>query len=125
LLILFFLFFKNRDVFRLKKGIKGDYKAGYSVFIISYKESEENQKRFNDVKKSFKESPRYKGFRSIAERIFQGLISFSLPRFAENNTNIISNFGHKVVNSPDFVYIGQSENLIIFNHMVNSDERGR
>jgi len=63
--------FFTQDVFRLKKGIKGDYKAGYSVFIINYKDSEENQKRFNDVKKSFKESPRYKGFRSIDERLFQ------------------------------------------------------
>lgn len=63
--------FFTQDVFRLKEGIKGDYKAGYSVFIISYKDSEEDQKRFNDVKKSFKESPRYKGFRSIDERLFQ------------------------------------------------------
>ncbi|TET80156.1 MAG: hypothetical protein E3J41_00045 [Candidatus Cloacimonadota bacterium] len=63
--------FFTQDIFRLKKGIKGDYKAGYSVFIISYKESEENQKIFNDVKKSFEESPRYKDFRSINERFFQ------------------------------------------------------
>jgi hypothetical protein len=65
-----YLFF-TRDVFRLKEGIKGDYQAGYSVFIISYEESGEDQKRFTDVKKSFKESPRYKDFRSIDERLFQ------------------------------------------------------
>ena len=63
--------FFTQDVFRLKKGIKGDYKAGYSVFIISYKDSKENQKRFNDVKKSFEESPRYKDFKSVDERFFQ------------------------------------------------------
>ncbi len=63
--------FFTQDIFRLNKGIKGDYKAGYSVFIISYKESEEDQKIFNDVKKSFMESPRYKDFRSIDERFFQ------------------------------------------------------
>ncbi len=63
--------FFTQDVFRLKKGIKGDYKAGYSVFIISYKDSKENQSRFNDVKKSFEESPRYKDFKSVDERLFQ------------------------------------------------------
>ncbi len=61
----------------------------------------------------------------INATVYSSIISFSLPCSAENNTNILSNFGHKVVNSSDFVYIGQSENLIIFNHMVNSDERGR
>ena len=63
--------FFTRDVFRLKEGIKGDYKAGYSVFIIGYKDSEENQKIFNDVKKSFMESPRYKDFKSVDEKLFQ------------------------------------------------------
>ena len=63
--------FFTQDVFRLKEGIKGDYKARYSVFIISYKDCEEYQKRFNDVKKSFKESPRYKNFKSADEKLFQ------------------------------------------------------
>ncbi len=63
--------FFTQDVFRLKKGIKGDYKAGYSVFIISYKDSKENQPRFNDVKKSFEESPRYKDYKSVDEKLFQ------------------------------------------------------
>ncbi len=63
--------FFTQNVFRLKKGIKGDYKAGYSVFIISYKDSKENQSRFNDVKKSFEESPRYKDFKSVDEKLFQ------------------------------------------------------
>jgi len=63
--------FFTRDVFRLKKGIKGDYKAGYSVFIISYEDSKENQSRFNDVKRSFEENPRYKDFRSVDEKLFQ------------------------------------------------------
>jgi hypothetical protein len=63
--------FFTQDVFRLEKGIKGEYRAGYSLFIISYKDSEENQKIFNNVKKSFRESPRYKGFKSVDERIFR------------------------------------------------------
>jgi len=63
--------FFTQDVFRLKEGIKGDYKAGYSVFMISYKDSEENQKRFNDVKKNFKESPKYKDFKPVDEKLFQ------------------------------------------------------
>ena len=61
--------FFTKDVFRLWEGIKGDYRAGYSLFIISHKDSEENQKIFNDVRKSFKESPRYKGFKSVDERL--------------------------------------------------------
>jgi len=63
--------FFTQDVFRLGKGTKGDYLVGYSLFIIGYKDSEESQKIFNDVKKSFKESPRYKGFKSVDELIFQ------------------------------------------------------
>jgi hypothetical protein len=63
--------FFTQDVFRLKKGIKGDYKTEYSVFIISYKDSKENPSRFNDVKKNFEESPRYKDFRSVDEKLFQ------------------------------------------------------
>lgn len=62
--------FFTRDVFNLEDGIKGDYKAGYSVFIINYKDKEENQKRFNKVKKNFKESPRYKNFNSVDEKLF-------------------------------------------------------
>ncbi len=63
--------FFTQDVFRLKKGIKSDYKAGYSVFIISYKDSKENRSRFNEVRKSFEESPRYKDFRFVDEKLFQ------------------------------------------------------
>jgi hypothetical protein len=46
----------------------------------------------------------------IKATVYSSIISFSLPRFVENDTNILSNFGHKVANSPDFMYIGQSEN---------------
>jgi hypothetical protein len=63
--------FFTQDVFRFKKGVKGDYKAGYSVFIISYEDSKENQSRFNDVKRIFEESPRYKDFKSVDEKLFQ------------------------------------------------------
>jgi len=63
--------FFTQDVFHLKKGIKGDYKTGYSVFLIDYKDRDENQKRFNAVKTSFKESQRYKNFKPVDEKIFQ------------------------------------------------------
>ena len=63
--------FFAQDVFSIEEGIKGDYKAGYSVFIISYRANEESKKKFNAVKTSFKESQKYKNFKLVDEKLFQ------------------------------------------------------
>ncbi|MFQ6081918.1 MAG: DUF6599 family protein [Candidatus Aminicenantia bacterium] len=59
--------FFTQDVFGLKEGIKGDYKAEYSVFIIKYEDNDECHKRYNEVRKSLKESSRYNNFRIIGD----------------------------------------------------------
>jgi len=56
-----FQFFAE-DVFGLKEGIKGDYKNGYSTFIIHH--GDDKQEKYNEVKKAFKESPRYSEYRT-------------------------------------------------------------
>jgi len=63
--------FFTRDVFSLKKGVKGDYKTGYSIFLFSYKNSEECRNRFIEVKTSFKESQRYNNFKPVDDELFK------------------------------------------------------
>ncbi|NQT79480.1 MAG: hypothetical protein HQ555_03695 [Candidatus Aminicenantes bacterium] len=63
--------FFTRDVFSLKKGVKGDYKTGYSIFLFNYKNGEEGQNRFIEVKTSFKESQRYKDFNPVGDELFK------------------------------------------------------
>ena len=54
--------FFAEDVFGAKEGIRGDYKKGYSVFVIHHGDDE--QEKYIEVKKAFRESPRYKNFKS-------------------------------------------------------------
>jgi len=63
--------FFTKDVFWLKGGVKGDYKDGYSLFIISYDDIDESKKRFSKAKKNFRESPRYKNYEPFVEKAFQ------------------------------------------------------
>ncbi|MDH5704777.1 MAG: hypothetical protein OEZ45_02060 [Candidatus Aminicenantes bacterium] len=63
--------FFTEDVFRLKEGIKGDYKGGYSLYIIESRTAEKGPVDFDDLKKSFKASSRYSHFRSLEELIFR------------------------------------------------------
>jgi len=62
--------FFSRDVFALGRGIRGDYEAGYSVFILLIKEDKERQKRFNEIRKSFRESMRYTEYMPVDEKTF-------------------------------------------------------
>jgi hypothetical protein len=62
--------FFARDIFNLKKGIKGDYEGGYSVFFIQSKDSEVGQKRFDEIKRDFEGSPRYKNLKSLEKELF-------------------------------------------------------
>jgi len=63
--------FFTQDIFSLKQGIKGDYRDGYSVFIVRYSNDDECKERFGEVKKRFKESQRYKNYRFLDEFFIQ------------------------------------------------------
>ena len=63
--------FFTEDVFRLKEGIKGDYKGGYSLYIIKSRTAEKGPVHFDELKRSFEESSRYNHFRSLDEFIFR------------------------------------------------------
>jgi len=63
--------FFTEDVFRLKEGIKGDYRGGYSLYIIKSRAGEKGQVRFDELKRSFEESSRYSHFQSLEELIFR------------------------------------------------------
>jgi hypothetical protein len=62
--------FFARDIFSLKKGIKGDYEGGYSVYFIQSKDGEVGQKRFDEIKKDFEGSPKYKNLKSLEKELF-------------------------------------------------------
>lgn len=63
--------FFTQDVFACREGIKANYKAGYSIYIIEYESIEECQKRFINVKKNFAESSRYNSFNPINDELFR------------------------------------------------------
>lgn len=63
--------FFTKDVFGLKEGVKGDYRDGYSLLLIDYEDNVECQKKLNEAKKSFRESPRYKNYKPFVEKAFQ------------------------------------------------------
>lgn len=57
-------FFK-KNVFFLKEGVRGDYGAGYSVFIFRYENDEACLKIFNKAKESFRKSSNYKKYKVV------------------------------------------------------------
>ena len=63
--------FFSQDVFHLKEGIKGDYEDGYSVYIIESKEGEGGESTYDEVRKSFEESPRYRKFDLLEMNLFR------------------------------------------------------
>ena len=63
--------FFTRDTFHLKEGIKGDYEGGYSVYIIESKEGEGGESAYDEVKKSFEESPKYRKFELLERNLFR------------------------------------------------------
>jgi len=63
--------FFTKDVFHLKEGIKGDYKGGYTVFIIHSHGTEDAQKKFDDVMRHFEQSPKYMDGKLLEEMLFQ------------------------------------------------------
>jgi len=63
--------FFTKDIFAFKEGAIGDYRAGHSVFMLKYKSHDGCQKRFDEVRKGFRESPRYKEFKALDENLFR------------------------------------------------------
>ena len=59
--------FTTTDVFGIKAGVKGDYSAGYSFYIIGYETPERSLERFAAVAKSLQEDPQFKNFRMAAK----------------------------------------------------------
>jgi len=57
--------FFTKDVFGCREGIKGDYKGEYTIFILNYEDRQKASERFEEVKKSFKGSPKYSDFKII------------------------------------------------------------
>lgn len=59
-------FFK-KNVFFLKEGVRGDYGAGYSVFIFKYENDEECLNIFNKAKESVRKSSNYEKYKVVDE----------------------------------------------------------
>jgi hypothetical protein len=63
--------FFTQDVFQLKEGIKGDYRGGYTVYVIQTRKTENGQKKFDDTMRHFEESPKYMDGMLIEEKLFR------------------------------------------------------
>ncbi|UCE21796.1 MAG: hypothetical protein JSV46_06175 [Candidatus Aminicenantes bacterium] len=63
--------FFTKDVFYLKEAVKADYKGGYTVYIINSKETADAQDKFDDVVRSFEQSPKYTNLKQLEESLFQ------------------------------------------------------
>lgn len=63
--------FFTQDVFHFKEGVRGDYRRGYSLFLFKYTDSEECSRRFEEAKKDFKKSQKYKNFEDVNNSFFQ------------------------------------------------------
>lgn len=54
-------FFTGRTVF-LREGARGDYRAGYSLFVLRYDSEEEAAAQWTALSEGFQEDPGYNGF---------------------------------------------------------------
>ena len=59
--------FTTTDAFGIRAGVKGDYSAGYSFYVIEYETPERLLERFAAVAKSLQEDPKFKNFRMAAK----------------------------------------------------------
>jgi hypothetical protein len=57
--------FSNRDIFNFREGIRGNYRAGYSVYILKYENAHDCQKNYVAARDLLMKEPRYKNFRQI------------------------------------------------------------
>jgi len=64
--------FFTADVFVFKQAVKGDYAAGYSLFILEYPDSQSARQRFAEAEKNLRKSERYRDF-SAEEGIIQAV----------------------------------------------------
>lgn len=113
--------FFSRDVFALGKGIKGDYEAGYSVFILLIKENIEKQKIFNEIRRNFRESSRYTCYMPVDEKTFRVKDNKGRSIFisAFQNTVLIA-VGAIDVTSAGNIFNDIRQRIIIFDSHRNS-----
>jgi hypothetical protein len=53
--------FFSEDIFSLKRGVRGSYSQGFSLFVFEYPGEEERQKIFLEAVQKFRQSDRYQG----------------------------------------------------------------
>lgn len=63
--------FFSHDVFRLREGVRANYRQGCSTFIIKYPTDSECTERFGEAKESFKASDKFKDFMDIHRHLFR------------------------------------------------------
>jgi len=57
--------FSRQDIFGLSEGVKGSYKKGYDVYILSQKKDLQPPLRFEQAKDFFRKEKKFKNFASI------------------------------------------------------------
>lgn len=81
--------FFRQNVFALKEGVKGDYQAGHSLYIVRYESDEQSRTRLNEVKSAFQASERYKNFSAVSQTLFQAEDSKGKRLFVSTIKNYI------------------------------------
>lgn len=62
--------FFDMNIFGFEKGVKGDFEDAYSVFIIQFKESDECQDQYEQLKKNYTEDSKYETHETEKVEIF-------------------------------------------------------
>lgn len=112
--------FFNEDVFLLKRGVRGNYSQGFSLFIFEYPDEKECWKIFLEAVQKFKQSDRYRDFdmavgqnfvvsapegKRLALDYYRNFILILLGDFTgEEKTDILVRFKAKIENidHPEF-----------------------
>ena len=119
-------FFKE-DVFSLKRGVRGDYSAGFSLFIFQYPDDEESRRIYDEALKKFKHSDRYKDFLSESDDKFsvftiegkrlsvecwQSCILILLGDFTvQDNKDIMERFKAKIKRSESGINLNSNKDI--------------
>ena len=62
--------FFNEDVFSVKRGVRGNYSQGFSLFIFEYPDEEECRNIFLEVVQKFKQNDHYRDFDMAGKQNF-------------------------------------------------------
>lgn len=112
--------FFTEDVFALKRGVRGNYVQGFSLFIFEYPAEEECRKIYQEAARKFKQSDRYRDFdmtgkqnfvvsaqegKRLALEYYRSYILILLGDFTgKEKTDILDRFKSKIENvqHPEF-----------------------